>query len=76
MIHLYRTKQATPSEIASRYGVSVRTFWRYLSVHPERSDYERAARSLYREAALIGLSLTRDDAIRLAVAALAERAAR
>lgn len=76
VIHLYLTKQARPDELARRFGVSRRTIFRYLNVHPDSVAVSAAGRRVMHEAQAIGLVVTPGEAERLAVAALAgERAA-
>ena len=72
MAHLYQTKQATAEALAARFGVSRRTVYRYLGVYPERHEYEAAAKRIAKEAAMFGIYLTRDDALRLAIAAMSK----
>lgn len=70
LVHLYRTRQATAEDLAARFGISRRTVYRYVATLPDQYAYESAAKRLHAEAARAGITLTRDDAVRLTVAAL------
>ena len=59
-------------ELARRFGVSRRTIFRYVRTYPERTVLDDAARRVAVEGRRMGIDLTRDDAIRLAGAALTQ----
>ena len=73
-IHLYRTGQASRVELAQRYGVSLRTFHRYVTDYPSAVVLDAAGARVLLEAHRAGLKVTPADAQRLAAAALMERA--
>ena len=70
MIHLYRTRQGTARRLASRFGISERTLYRYVHAYPPQHRLESAGKRVDMEARRMGLRLTRDDALRLAAAAM------
>ena len=75
LVHLHRTGQQTAEALARRFGISVRSVYRYLREHPESVAVSAAGLRVLHEARSIGIRVTPNEAERLAIAALLVRGA-